>query len=306
MRGSNATVKILIVASGNNKIFSPFVQEQTEIIRALGHELNYFLIKGKGVFGFLGNWIRYRKHVQYGNYDLIHAHYGVVGLFAGLQWHAPVVVTYVGSDIGNRLHFLFSFIGALRADYNIFVSKKLRKSMFFLKKESIIPYGVDLKTFYPMPSGEKNNKIKKVLFAGAFSNKVKNFSLAKEALSLVKESHEILELMKGYSREEINILMNEADVLLLTSFREGSPQVIKEALACNLPIVSVNVGDVQEIIQDADNCFVVAHDPVEIAEAVETVFKNQRRSKDGRIRVQGLELMAVAHKILSIYNRVLE
>jgi glycosyltransferase involved in cell wall biosynthesis len=100
--------------------------------------------------------------------------------------------------------------------------------------------------------------------------------------------------------------MNEADVLLLTSFREGSPQVIKEALACNLPIVSVNVGDVQEIIQDADNCFVVAHDPVEIAEAVETVFKNQRRSKDGRIRVQGLELMAVAHKILSIYNRVLE
>lgn len=123
-----------------------------------------------------------------------------------------------------------------------------------------------------------NQAIKLVLFAGAFDNEVKNPQLAKEACALVPDVT-LLEL-KGYSRMEVAALMNIADMLLMTSHSEGSPQVIKEALACGLPVVSVDVGDVAETTSGVVNCRIVKdRSPQKLANAIESVIKNSLHIK---------------------------
>ena len=67
-------------------------------------------------------------------------------------------------------------------------------------------------------------------FASNFSNKVKNYQLAKKALKHLNKKIHLIELV-GYNRDEVNILLNAVDFLLMTSISEGSHQIIKEAMA---------------------------------------------------------------------------
>src|SRR5699024_4954863 len=94
-----------------------------------------------------------------------------------------------------------------------------------------------------------------------------NYALAKKAVSLLDDSVELLEL-KDKTREEVNLLFNASDLLLMTSFTEGSPQVVKEALACNTPIVSTDVGDVKSLICDVNNCYITSYSPVDVADKI--------------------------------------
>ena len=145
---------------------------------------------------------------------------------------------------------------------------------------------------------------KYVLFAGAFDNKVKNAPLAKEAVSLLRDNNvELLEL-KGYSRDEVTLLMCAADAFLMTSFTEGSPQVVKEALACGCPIVSVDVGDVKERTQGVERCYVAkTREPQELAELLRKAMTHERKTKGReRILADGLDNCQVAAKLTDIYQ----
>ena len=151
-----------------------------------------------------------------------------------------------------------------------------------------------------------DEKKKYVLFAGSFDNEVKNAPLAQEVVSLFRDQNvELLEL-KGYSREEVTLLMCASDAFLMTSFTEGSPQVVKEAMACGCPIVSVDVGDVKERIVGIEGCFVSeARDSGALAALINKAlaFEGKTKSRE-RLIADGLDNNLVAQQLLNIYESI--
>ena len=247
-------MKVLIVANNKPGYFSPFVSEQVEALKKLGVEFDFFGVGGKGFNGYLSNLPSLKQKIHEFQPDLLHAHYGLSGMLANLQRSVPVVTTYHGSDIHSKgLNLSVSRITARYSAYNIFVSPWLLELAAYKgDNKCIIPCGVDTTTFTPIERTEARKQLgwneneQIVLFAGAFDNDVKNSPLAKEAVALVPDT-KLVEL-RGYSREQVNLLMNAANCLLMTSHREGSPVVVKEAMVCGTPIVSVNVGDVKDVV----------------------------------------------------------
>lgn len=304
-------MKVLVVTSGNSKAVSPFIEDQVTALQNLGHEFDYFRIQGKGALGYLSNYSSFIKKIDSYEPQIIHAHYGLSGLFAGLQRKKPLIVTYHGSDINVWWNRIFSKMAMRLAKNSIFVSKKMSKTCPN-GRFSVIPCGVDLEIFKPIDKSHArrimnwDSKKKLVLFSSSFDNKVKNYNLLKLAKSLSKYSNEIniIEL-KGFNRKEVSYLMNACDVAVLTSFMEGSPQFIKEAMACNLPIVSTKVGDVEEIISGCDGCFLTSFDEKELAHLMDKAFDFNNRTM-GREAIRHLDSEKIAGEISSLYFKTIE
>ena len=303
-------MKILIVANSNPGDFSPFVTEQSAALRDAGEDVSMFGIVGKGIPGYLKNLTGIRRVIREYRPDLIHAHYGLSGLCANLQRTVPVVTTYHGSDIHSGGWILKMSQMAMRLSaYNVFVSEKLQKRSGYTKSNvCVLPCGIDLSAIKDIPKLEakklSGHDKPFVLFAGSFANDIKNYPLAKEAMRHVSGA-DLVEL-QGYSRQEVSLLMNAADCLLLTSHREGSPQVIKEAMACGTPIVSVDVGDVKDIIGSTAGCFIAEKKAEDIAAKIHKALAFHDKT-DGRRRIieMGLDNTSVAKKLVGIYREVL-
>ena len=302
-------MKILIVCSANSGQVAPFIQEQVDSLERAGMKLEYFLIEGKGWIGYLKNQKKLKAKIKLFQPDIIHAHYGLSGLLANLQRRVPVVTTYHGSDINNVKVFPLSWIAMMLSSHNIFVSERNRKKSGLKHKQSLIPCGVDIYLFSPynkqkarLDLGLDLNK-KFILFAAAFDNKVKNSELAINAVALHPEAN-LLEL-KGFTREQVVLLMNAVDVALMTSFTEGSPQFIKEVMACNCPIVSVPVGDVPEVVADIKGCFISTYETSDVAEKLKQALDFGKRT-DGRKRIieLGLDAESVALRVIEVYRNL--
>ena len=305
-------MKVLIVANHNTGSFVPFIIEQVDALKGLGVEVDYYGVHGKGIRGYLSNRSTLKSKICEYHPDLIHAHYGLSGLLANLQRTVPVVTTYHGSDIhsGGR-NLLFSRISILLSAYNIFVSSDLlSQSASRRHNQSVIPCGVDTTAIFPMER-EKARKLlgwdaegKYVLFAGAFANEVTNSPLAQAATSLIPDA-QLME-MRGYNREQVNWAMNAANCLLMTSHREGSPQVVKEAMTCGTPIVSVNVGDVKDVTKDIDGCYIAAYAANDIAAKLRQAISFTGKTKGPqRIVERGLSNELIAKQILDIYKETI-
>lgn len=304
-------MKVLIVASNTTGRFSPFVQEQVKSLSRLGIEFDYYGISEKGIIGYLKCRRSLINKIEAYKPNLIHAHYGLSGLLANLQRKVPVITTFHGSDVHSKGFLLqLSKICIRLSAFNIFVSKSIYQISGYKKKNYIIqPCGADVNNFNLFPKQEVRQKLgwqqsgKYILFAGAFENAVKNSALAKKAVSLLNDC-QLIEL-KGYNRVEVNVLMNACDCLLMTSDREASPMVVKEAMLCGCPIVSVDVGDVKEVISETEGCSIVEREPQAIANKLLQAFAFKGKT-DGRDRViqLGLELSVVAKRIQAIYNEV--
>ena len=302
-------MKVLIVARCKHGQYAPFISEQVEAIQKLGVECRYFGITGKGIAGYLRQFPGLMKVIREFNPDLIHAHYGLCGLLANYQRRVPVVTTYHGSDINDPKVFRLSKKAIRRSRFNIFVSQK---NVDFARPKdnyALIPCGINLED-YPLIDKVEARRImgfdpskKYMLFAGAYDNPVKNAPLAQEAIQMVPEA--ILVELKGYSRSQVATLLQAVDAFLMTSFTEGSPQVIKESLACGCPIVSVDVGDVAERISGITGCFVVLSEAGPIADAIKTVLAFQGRT-DGRNAIlrDGLTNDQIARRIVDVYKSI--
>ena len=307
-------MKVIIVASFNKDRFAPFIMEQAQALKALGCEIVFFGLKGKGLKGYLKNLSPLKRKIKECRPDVIHAHYGLSGLLANLQRRVPVVTTYHGSDINDRKALPFSKIAMRLSVWNIFVSRKTLEIAGPKNQYSLLPCGIDLTDLQLTEKNEARRRMsldvdkQYVLFAGAFDNIVKNAPLAKEAVALLRaESVELVEL-KGYTRDEVIMLMCAADVFLLTSISEGSPQVIKEAMACGCPIVSVDVGDVKERIEGVSGCFVSpSNNPGAIASLIKEalLFKGKTKGRE-KIIADGLDNSQVAGRLVNIYESIIE
>ena len=319
-------MRVLIVASYNRNRFAPFIMEQADALRQAGCVVEWFGVTKKGLIGYMQEIPRLRRKIRECQPDIIHAHYGLSCLLANLATrNVPVVSTFHGSDINNPRVRPFSKLAMRLSAWNIFVSKRNMALAGAVdgQKCSLIPCGINL----PLPWSElRNQKVgqltlnqwvegvlklgkKHVLFAGAFDNAVKDPELAKQAMNeLTNEgvNADLIEL-KGYSRDQVNTLMYACDAFLMTSKTEGSPQVIKEAMACGCPIVSVDVGDVAERTEGVEGCYVVgSRAPHVLADALEKALLFEGRT-NGRERIieMGLTNEQVAKRIIKIYENIL-
>lgn len=303
-------MNVLVVCSYNNHQISPIIAEPVELMIRSGISIRYFLIQGKGIRGYIKNRVLLKKEIMEYNPDIVHAHYGFSGLLANLQRKVPVITTFHGSDINLITNRPFSVLTSLLSKSSIFISQKLSRKLIIKGRSAIIPSGVDLDLFFPVDKVESRKQLglpiheKLVLFAGSFDNRIKNYPLAKAATDSLNNVR-LIE-MKGYKRKEVALLMNACDVALLTSIHEGSPQFIKEALACNRPIVSTDVGDVRILMENVEGCFIAKPDSVDIAGKISQAMHFEN-APNGRQRIidLGLELNTIAAKIIDVYHSVL-
>lgn len=303
-------MRILIVARCKNGRYAPFITEQVDAIKKLGVECQYFGVDGKGIAGYLRQLPKLRNAIREFQPDIIHAHYGLCGLLANYQRRIPVVTTYHGSDINAPSVLRFSKKSIRRSRFNIFVSQKNVDIARPQKDFALIPCGISLEDYPIINKADARQQMglspsgRYVLFAGAFDNPVKNAPLAKAAMKLVPDA-ELLEL-KGFSRPQVAALMQAVGAFLMTSFTEGSPQVIKEALACGCPIVSVDVGDVRERTEGIEGCFISGRNPEDIARSINQALDYGGRT-NGRqaIEKNGLSNDVIAARVISVYENLL-
>ncbi len=306
-------MKILYVCSGNFEgtfeNSQVFIFEMIKFLEKFDIQYDIYLVKGKGLIGYLKALFGYWKKLLEKKYDVVHGIYVLRSFLACLRLNVPVITTFIGSDINNKKSRNFSRIAYRLSYQSIFVNDKLATKLNAKYNFSVIPFGVNTKIFRPIPQGKARKQLgykkgeKIIVFSSSFNRPEKNFELAKRALNMINYNGEVLELGKNYSREKLNLIFNAVDLLLLTSLHEGSPQVIKEAMACNCPIVATNVGDIKELIGGTDGCFITSFESDNVAESIKKAIEFPKRTT-GRAKIGHLDNEIIAKEIFDIYTKV--
>lgn len=304
-------MKCLIVARCKNGRYAPFITEQVAALEREGVQCRYYGIDKKGLLGYVRSIQGFMQAIRSFCPDVIHAHYGLCGLFANCQRRVPVVTTYHGSDINDSRLLRISRKAIRFSAFNVFVSQSNLVAAH-LKKEpgTLIPCGIDLNDYPVLDKTDARASIgwncnhHFILFSGAFDNRVKNAPLAQAAVARLKDTS-LIEL-KGYSRQQVATMMNAADALVMTSFTEGSPQVIKEAMACGCPVVSVEVGDVMDLISEIEGCYISERSVESITSDLNKAIEFGKRTKGREVIVKrGLTNDVVAKKLVDIYKSLI-
>lgn len=244
-------------------------------------------------------------------YDLVHAHYGLSGIVARAQFRCPVVVTFRGSDVLAARERPISRLVARNVDRSIVMTEEMRQ-LLGQEDAKVIPYGIDLEMFKPVPQSIARQELGMaskppvVLFPYDPRRPEKRFDLVERAVALLRSKFPDIELLAvfGKKHEEIVDYMNACDVMALTSDTEGAPVAIREAMACNLPIVSVDVGDAAKVIRNVSGCYVCSRAPEDIAAKLASVL-NERKRTNGRLAALEFDLSRSAADLAAIYQELL-
>jgi len=303
---------------------APLVR-QIESLHSLGVDVDVMEVTGIPKFKYLQCLPHFVKLADYA--DLIHAHYGYCGWLGLSQLHKPLVVSFMGSDLlgtpndhGNVTYGSRVVVHCnrwLAGKVNAVIVKSAEMAHIIAPiKSHIIPNGVDMESFCPIERSEARMSlglsIKKryILFPARPELPTKGFPLFQAVVARASQCiPDALEpiLLSGVPADKVPIYMNACDVMLLTSWWEGSPNVVKEAMACNVPVVSVPVGDVPELLNGVDESEVCPRNAEILAHAVWRRLHGSGRS-NGRdaLRRKGLDLKTVARKIVRVYEEVLQ
>jgi glycosyltransferase involved in cell wall biosynthesis len=300
-----------------------FVDRQIESLRQAGIRVSTFDIGlSHSPVHLFRKWLELRRHVRQIGPDLVHAHYGtIVGAIAAMV-RCPLVISFCGNDLlsgaaVSRLRmiagFILSNLAALRAQRIICKSAELQQALWWRRnRATVIPSGVDMACFSPGSRDEARKKLgwdldrPIILFNSGTDPWRKGLDIAEAAMKVVQSrlGDAQLIVISNIEPNRMPLYYHGADVLLCASLREGSPNVVKEALACNLPIVSTPVGDVAERLAGVVPSAIVNRTPIEIGEALVTILLDGRRS-NGRVHVAHLSLDRIAERILEVYHSAL-
>jgi glycosyltransferase involved in cell wall biosynthesis len=323
-------MKVLFVVSGNNQYYdvAPFIRSQGDSLAQEGVEVTYFPILGKGLFNYVKNIVPLYKHLKQNPVDVIHAHYslcGWVAVWASLG-RIPVVLSYMGDDVFgshtdlNKLKFKSWVLALLGKTVQPFVQAIICKSPKMVNAVArksvthLIPNGVRFEQFKIYEKGcrkelglEKDKKY--VLFLADPSDANKNVALVEAALEMLNLPDVELLVRYKVSHDAVVKYLNSADVFVLCSFSEGSPNVVKEAMACNCPMVVTKAGDAPLVVSHTQGCYASpTWKPEDFAKklrlALQYSEKHGRTKGRERLLALGLDSKSIAGKVIAIYERV--
>lgn len=310
-------MKVIFVASGNKSIgsVSAFVYSQFESLKEKGLDMILFPVVGHGIKAHLRASLNLRRLVQREKPDIVHAHYsicGYVATMATLFLKPKVVVSILGSfpEKDLKLSVVRYFIKHI---WDSTLVKSQRTADQLGLNLPVIPNGVNLAKFRLLDHMEARESCqfvsdkKYVIWCSHPSRPEKRYSLAQEAVALLHDDSVILYPVFDHIHDDVVKYMFAADALLLTSVSEGSPNVIKEAMACNCPIVSTDVGDVRWITENVEGAYVADHDdPESICDCIRKAldFNKRTQGRDAIVR-RGLTTGCIADRIIELYSKVL-
>ncbi len=269
--------------------------------------LNYF----KSIF-------KVKEIISKGGFDIIHVHFGLSGMFLLLKpfIKAPVLLTLHGSDIQSfkkkdGLTQKVSRMAATNAERIIILNNTmatlLKKHQHKLVK---IPCGINTEIF-DLARNNLNNKSFLIGFPSDRKREVKNYPLFKVITDILKKRGYTIENVEftNFTRKEMAWNLSKLDCLLMTSYSEGSPQIIKEAMVCGVPIVSTKVGDIEILLEDVNNCFVIdSYEPDLFVEKVAEILKlsPEERTTNGKAKIKQLEMdqESVCSSIYELYKSI--
>ena len=325
---ADAPIRVLMITAGWPQPGQPqtthFVKRQAEFLQRAGVQVDVFQFRGaKRFWNYEKAWTQVRPMIRSGRYDLVHAQFGQSGALA-LPRRLPMVVTFRGSDIlgivGEDGQYTFAgkisqcvarFV-AKRANAVVVVSEHMKAYFETSAPVLVLPSGLDFELFRCMPRDEARRQLgwsldkRLVLFAGNPEQPRKRYALAKAAMDLLNQRLPAeLVVAWAVSHSDIPLYMNACDAFVFTSMQEGSPNVVKEALACDLPVVSVAIGDVEERLKGIEGCELCPDErPESIAACLERVLRRGQRVA-GRIAVAHLAEEAITARLIGLYQAVL-
>ncbi|MCD4677613.1 MAG: glycosyltransferase [Desulfobacula sp.] len=311
-------MRILFVSSGNTAFgISPIVKQQGESLVDLGNTIDYFEIKGRGLTGYVKRIIPLRNQLQSNKYEIIHAHFSFSAFISSIARAKPIIVSLMGSDVKSGYFFLlimrlFKFVFSWKA---IIVKSEDMRSNLRLKNIEVIPNGVDLKHFKPMnklicqKEVEWDTKHIHILFAANPNRPEKNFMLCKEAIEILDDKLVELHFLGNISHDKVPLYLNAANVVILTSLWEGSPNVIKEAMACGRPIVCTDVGDVTWLFGNFEGHYLATYNAKELSKQILNAlsYSYNYKNTQGRQRIieLGIDSKSIANRLSDVYKSVL-
>jgi teichuronic acid biosynthesis glycosyltransferase TuaC len=255
-----------------------------------------------------------------GRYHIMHAHFGLWCLAARCQWTTPVVASFLGGDIlgeplaadmwGRQARIVVQVSRWLchLVDAVIVKSEGMREAARF-DAAFVVPNGIDFALFYPIPRQQARARLGwcpdryYVLFGNRPSIIGKRFALAQEAVRCLQRRGVDVELMvaSGLPHDQVVLYLNAANAIILSSVNEGSPNIVKEAMACNVPVVSTDVGDVAQVVGRTEGCAVCDSTPEALANGLQRAIEHTGPTT-GRADVAHLENTQIVPRVLSVYG----
>jgi teichuronic acid biosynthesis glycosyltransferase TuaC len=258
-------------------------------------------------------------------YRLVHAHGGETALAARFYLRAPLLVSYLGSDIlgvysaDARISRQARARAAAMRALSLLAAATITKSAAMAEtlprraraRNTVLPNGVDRNLFHPMPRGQARADLgwdgeeRVVLFIANPAIPNKRFALAQAGVEIAERlvGPIRLQVAHGVEPDRIPVMMAAADCLVQTSVTEGSPNVVKEALACDLPVISTGAGDAREVLAGVRDCEVCGPTPEALGEAVARCVREPIRS-NGREQTEWLDEGNIAARLTELYRRL--
>jgi glycosyltransferase involved in cell wall biosynthesis len=281
-------------------------------LRQLGHDVDVVNILGfRSKWNYLKGAVNTLQKTCRVVYDVVHAHYGLSAFPAFCRFRSPLVVTLHGGDVlGKRYQRRLSRFICRFADAVIVVSEEIRQKIPGI----VIPCGVDLNVFRPCDRDEARSRLgwprqkRLVLFPYNPARRIKRYDLARaavEQLQLERIDAELV-VISGVANDQMPWCYSAADAMVLCSDWEGSPTAVKEALACNLPVVATDVGDLREIMRGVVGGRICKQDVSEIAVGLREAIAIRRSGRfDGRKAMARYDQSRTVEKIVNVYEDVI-
>lgn len=314
-----------IVPDAQNTRNYQFIRDTIDLLNRDFQQEIFWFAERRTVTGLIRSLASFHKFMRQKSFGLAHCQYGginlILGLYAKWVFKTPLIVTLRGSDVNNaksfssRISALTSRLLASVCDHVICVSRPLSKKLMFVRasKISIIPTGVDTQKFFPRNQAEARSTLGLtpnrlyLLFNEGARPLLKGRPFVDEVLAIVQKTlpqSSLIVLDGTVGRDEIPLYMAAADCLLLASYAEGSPNVVKESLCCNLPVVSLNVGDVEELLHGISPSSISASSPTEFANKVLAILASKMRS-NGETKSENLSKRREIESLSKIYRSFL-
>jgi len=328
MRDSARPLRVLAVTNmyptSASPAYGPFVASQMDSIAAAGHAVTVDFIDGRrGPWEYVRGLGRITRLASGERFDVVHAHYGLTGCVAFFQ-RLPLVVSFYGDDVlgtpdghggitlKSRVEQRLSTLAAWRAEEITCQSAGMQQALRRAKDRSrvhVIPSGVDTRRFCPGDRAAARQRLGLgreeglVLFPSHAAVRRKRLDLAAAATELAKAQgfNVRLWIVQGLAPTELPDYYRAADCMLLTSDWEGSPNVVKEAICCDLPVVSVDAGDARQWVALAPGCMLVERDAGAIARGITNVLSGARMADGRRVRAE-LAIEAIAQRVIAVYR----